>query len=190
MGEKRLDYPDPPLANAKVRLREPTSADAAAIARGLHDPAVSKFAYSGRFSDISEDEVRRQLIDRWVEFLHEDKAILFVITEHSADDFLGIVQLFRFEWDREMFAEVGFWTAPDARGRGIAPAAVELATRWAIKELGLQRIEGLTEPNNTGAIAVMKRAGFVEEGIRRNLDAEVRGRLDYLALSLIPSDLG
>jgi RimJ/RimL family protein N-acetyltransferase len=188
--ETRLRYPDPPLSNDVVLLREPSLADSARIARGLHDPDVSHFAYSGRFSDITEDAVRGELMDAWAESHSEGKAIWFAITQPGEEAFLGILQLFRFDWDREMSAEMGFWITPEARGLGLAQAAVELATRWAINDLGLERIEGLTEPNNTGALVVMKRAGFVTEGIRRGLDAAPRGRLDYAVMSLIRSDIG
>jgi len=37
-------------------------------------------------------------------------------------------------------AEVGYWLAAGARGRGIASAAVVALCRWGFEELGLQRI--------------------------------------------------
>lgn len=61
-------------------------------------------------------------------------------------------------------AEVGYWLAPWARGRGLAVATIALTLRWGFEELGLTRIQGLTAPSNDASQRAMERAGMRREG--------------------------
>ncbi|MDP9434663.1 MAG: GNAT family N-acetyltransferase [Actinomycetota bacterium] len=63
--------------------------------------------------------------------------------------------------------EVGFWCLPEARGRGVVPAAVQAVARWAFAELGLPRLEWATEIGNAASLRVAVKAGFAFEGRRR-----------------------
>jgi ribosomal-protein-alanine N-acetyltransferase len=57
-------------------------------------------------------------------------------------------------------AYLGYWTAGDRQGRGLAGAAVEIVSRVAREELGLHRIEATTLPENAASQRVLKRCGF------------------------------
>jgi ribosomal-protein-alanine N-acetyltransferase len=72
-------------------------------------------------------------------------------------------------------ASFGYWVVPGARGRGIATAAVRLASPWAFTTLGVARLEILVEPWNTGSIRVAEQAGFQREGLLRSYE-EFKGR--------------
>lgn len=72
-------------------------------------------------------------------------------------------------------AEIGYWLAPDARGRGLAIAAVSLLAKWGFDRLGLERIEFAILPENLASQRVAERVGAVPEGIReRSHQAEGR----------------
>jgi RimJ/RimL family protein N-acetyltransferase len=65
-------------------------------------------------------------------------------------------------------AEIGYWTAPAARGRGVASGAVEALTAWAFDSFGpagLQRIELLHQVNNLPSCRVAQKSGYVLTGI-------------------------
>ena len=64
-------------------------------------------------------------------------------------------------------AEIGYRTAPWARGRGYATEAVTLATAWAFGEFSLIRIELAHAVTNTASCAVASRAGYALEGVLR-----------------------
>jgi [ribosomal protein S5]-alanine N-acetyltransferase len=85
---------------------------------------------------------------------------------------------------------IGYWVLAGARRRGLASHAVALATRWALAEAGMARIEALVEPDNVASQRVVERAGFVREGLLRaylepHLDGE---RADAYVYSLIAAD--
>jgi RimJ/RimL family protein N-acetyltransferase len=58
-------------------------------------------------------------------------------------------------------AEVGWWLAPHARGRGVAPVALNLLTSWALRPpLGLRQVWARMDPANAAAARVASAAGF------------------------------
>ncbi|MBQ1046714.1 MULTISPECIES: GNAT family N-acetyltransferase [unclassified Micromonospora] len=60
-------------------------------------------------------------------------------------------------------AEVGYWTAAPARGRGVAPRAVEAVTGWAharFAAAGLTRLELLHQVDNPASCRVADKCGY------------------------------
>ncbi|MFG2173376.1 GNAT family N-acetyltransferase [Streptomyces niveus] len=73
-------------------------------------------------------------------------------------------------------AEVGYWTAAGARGRGIAPRALEALTGWAFGALpGVARLELLHQVDNAASCRVAEKTGYV---YRRTLPARPPFPLD------------
>ena len=70
--------------------------------------------------------------------------------------------------DREQSAaEIGYWVAREARGRGVATRAVRLVCGWAASELGLTTLELVIHEDNAPSHAVARAAGFTRTGERR-----------------------
>ena len=61
--------------------------------------------------------------------------------------------------------EIGYMVTPSARGRGIAPRAVELLTSWGFDELGLIRLELRIDVENPASERVAARTGYLREGV-------------------------
>lgn len=60
-------------------------------------------------------------------------------------------------------AEVGYWTAADARGRGVAPRALEAVTGWAFTRFapaGLTCLELLHQVDNPASCRVAEKTGY------------------------------
>lgn len=60
-------------------------------------------------------------------------------------------------------AEVGYWTAAPARGRGVAPRAVDAVSRWAFTRFaaaGLTRLELLHQVDNQASCRVAEKSGY------------------------------
>ncbi|WP_405605912.1 GNAT family N-acetyltransferase [Streptomyces sp. NBC_01410] len=63
----------------------------------------------------------------------------------------------------EPSAEVGYWTAAHARGRGVAPRALEVLTRWAFDTFGadgLERLELLHQVDNQASCRVAQKSRY------------------------------
>ncbi len=63
-------------------------------------------------------------------------------------------------------ASIGYWIARDQAGRGITPLAVAMATDYAMRVVGLHRIEICIRPENAPSLRVVEKLGFREEGLR------------------------
>jgi RimJ/RimL family protein N-acetyltransferase len=85
-------------------------------------------------------------------------------------------------------AEIGYWVAPWARGRGVATRSVRLLCRYLFDE-GAERITWSAVVGNVASRRVAEAAGFTVEGTRR-LGMVHRGeRVDAWTASLLPGEL-
>ncbi|SNT01594.1 Protein N-acetyltransferase, RimJ/RimL family [Geodermatophilus saharensis] len=65
-------------------------------------------------------------------------------------------------------AQIGYWVAAAARGRSVAPRAVDAACRWAFATVPLERVELYHAVENTASGRVARKAGFTLEGRLRS----------------------
>jgi RimJ/RimL family protein N-acetyltransferase len=66
-------------------------------------------------------------------------------------------------------AQIGYWTTPSARGRGVAAAGVDAACRWGFGALPVDRIELCHSVGSAASGRVAEKAGFTYEGRLRRL---------------------
>lgn len=105
-------------------------------------------------------------LEQWLErrAVWDDHASWAVIDEHGV--LVGSVSLFQFE-PASNNCQLGYWTAPAARGRGIAVDAVRCATSFAFANLDIERISVFHAVENEASCRVAQKAGFALEGITR-----------------------
>jgi RimJ/RimL family protein N-acetyltransferase len=60
--------------------------------------------------------------------------------------------------------EVGYRLAPNAWGRGYATEGARAVVRYGFADLGLDRIIGLTHPDNAASQRVLQKAGLKDSG--------------------------
>jgi RimJ/RimL family protein N-acetyltransferase len=85
---------------------------------------------------------------------------------------------------------VGYWVARDARGHGTCTRAVRLLARHGLEELGLQRIDLITDPDNVASQRVAEKVGFQREGVMRAHLRHPDGRIrDSVMFALLPGEL-
>jgi RimJ/RimL family protein N-acetyltransferase len=178
--------PEPPLSDDAVRLRPWSSADLDAALAATQDPLIQ------RFTRVPADQTMAQLreyVDGRDDARKTGEELALVIADTRTDDLLGTVSLLRFAWD-ERRGEIGYWVAPEARGRGVATRAVTLLSRWALRELPLERLALHTDRENLASQLVAERCGFTREGVLRSWEARAgRPRHDLVIFSLLRADL-
>ena len=144
-----------------VRLRPWRPDDADATWAALQDPGIRMWNGSG---SATREAVARFLRVRadWSGGDHASWAVV----DPATDELLGSVSLHSI--DREQGdAEIGYWTTPAARGRGIAPLVVDAVCRWAFAALPIDRIELCHAVENRASGRVAEKAGFTCEGTLR-----------------------
>ena len=81
--------------------------------------------------------------------------------------------------------DIGMLVDAAWRGRGVGSALVQAAIDWARGE-GLHKLCLEVFPTNTAAIALYRKCGFVEEGLRPKQYRRASGELwDALAMGLL-----
>lgn len=184
MPIERLVFPDPLLTDGVVSLRRLVPADDEAIARACSDPDTQ------RWLDFLPRPYLVEHAQAFVETAAADwetgRAAVFAIADASTSALLGAIAV-QEALGRHPF--IGYWVGPWARGRGVATRAAVLASRWALRELGVTRLELHAEPGNLGSLRVAERAGFRREGILRNFVMSLEGPVDGVVFSLIPADI-
>jgi RimJ/RimL family protein N-acetyltransferase len=183
MGRFRdVELDDVELADERVVLRRWRPDDAERVFEVMRDPSMRQFL-------ALPDPYTREVADRWVtELGHEGRGegtgLGCAMAERASGHLVGAAAL-RLGGD----PEIGYWVAPDARGRGVATRAVTLLRDWAHEALGAERLHMLIHPDNLASRRVAEKAGFVYEGLLRNAGHVHSGRVDLEMWSLVAADL-
>jgi RimJ/RimL family protein N-acetyltransferase len=181
---RSLIPPDPPLRGGELLLRPTRKRDVAAIRAVYSEPDIRR--WMGWDGPLPDDAEARATIERAAQAWEQATWAVFAIVDAAKDQVMGGVNL-RFS-DFEI-AEVSYFLRASARGRGFATRAVQMLARWAFDDVGIERIELRTHPENAASQRVAERAGFTREGVERASRAWPDGsRFDSIVFSLIRSD--
>ncbi|RII43457.1 N-acetyltransferase [Galactobacter valiniphilus] len=97
---------------------------------------------------------------------------------------LGQVSLHSLTGGAARQGSIGYWIDRGFSGRGLASEAVSVVLDHGFGEAGLHRVEALVHPENAPSLALLRRLGFREEGVRERA-LWVRGNwCDHLVLAL------
>jgi [ribosomal protein S5]-alanine N-acetyltransferase len=117
------------------------------------DDEIFQWTTEKRDLTIAETEVAILKINASME------SLCFAIVDLSKESLLGNIALV-FNADRTDTAEMMYWLAATARGRGIATQAVTLLSDWAFQSFGLQHIILKIRSENLHSQRVAERSGF------------------------------
>lgn len=146
-----------------VELRPWTTSDAGFLLEACCDEAIRRFWLRQPLETLDDAAAMSDALSAsWVDF-HETgamKRLAFLIAEAPSGTPLGLCGVD--EWFADGSVQIGYFLAPGARGRGYATRAVRLLMSWLF-ELGARKVFATTDPLNADSIAVLRRAGFVDE---------------------------
>jgi RimJ/RimL family protein N-acetyltransferase len=162
------------LAGDGIALRPRTEDDVPAITAACQDEEIARWTEVP--SPYTEDDAR--------EFLRRMPDAQAIVDART-DEFLGTVG---WRWV-DGNVQVGYWVKKEARGRGVATSALRLLARWAIEELGAQRVQLLAEPANVASQRVAEKAGFRREGLLRSYFLLKGRRRDAIMFALLAEEL-
>ena len=166
------------LSDGRLVLRPPEDSDVDWVVRACRDPENQRwlpllpFPYERSDAEWWIDRCKRVWVD--------ETAAPFIIVDAATGERLGTIELRTAEP-----ADVGYWLAPEGRGRGAMTAALQLLLRYAFEDRGLRGVELFTLLGNTRSQAVARRAGFRPAGIvPRKIESRDGGRHDALRFVL------
>lgn len=177
-----LPLPATGLVDGAIALRPWHDADVPAMTEACRDPEIQRWTM---VPDDYEEADARAYIAAARERRQAGSALELAVVD--ADDpgaVLGSVALMRIDAARTL-AEIGYWIAPTARGRGVAVRAVRLLSDWGLRGLGIARIELQPYVGNVASQRVAERAGYVRERILPGGYESKRGPVDVVLFALV-----
>ena len=173
----------PTLSDGVVALDGFTKDDVAAHGAGEDEEHARRF---GWWPERSTEQTARDAIDEWREEWANDGWVRAFAARTSDERVLvGGCQLRLRGPD---IAQLLYWVFPQHRRRGLASRIVRLACDYAFDELGMQRIEAIVEPDNDASHGVVRRVGFVREGLLRKRARYGDEMRDMVMYSFLPED--
>ncbi|MBA2773611.1 MAG: GNAT family N-acetyltransferase, partial [Nocardioidaceae bacterium] len=166
--EPTTDWLTPPrLVGERVALRPKRHADVPRIVEGCRDPQAQHWL-SFLPSPYAEQDARDYLA-RIQLGQAEGSLLQWAVADPETNAIVGNVGFPRMQRGN---AEVGYWTHPDARGRGVMTEAVSLAARHAFTPpadggLGINRLFIKAAAGNVASQQVARANGFTEYGRER-----------------------
>jgi len=182
-----LHFPTPPLTDGTVLLRPWRESDVPGNLMAFSDPVIQRFSWP-QSAPFTEKDARDYLAGLEPARLRGEGVQLAVVHPQAEGEVLGGASLYALSLEQRA-AAVGYWLAPQARGRGLASTAVRLLAQWGFAEIGLARIELTCGPDNEASQRVAARCGFVREGVMRSHMTFKGGRRDTMLFSLLPGEL-
>jgi RimJ/RimL family protein N-acetyltransferase len=164
-------------------LRQWREADAQAVAAACSDAEIARWLPLVPVPYTIDDALTyiRGCLDA-----DEDRRP-FAIADAETDELLGSIDMNVNRWHT---GHIGYWITPGARGRGVCTAALVLLSTWAVRELGLGRLELMTDPENVASQRVAEKAGYAREAVLRSvLEYRDGTRADAVMFSLLPGEL-
>jgi RimJ/RimL family protein N-acetyltransferase len=182
-----VQAPNPPLSDGVVTLRPwGEEGDVEAITAACNDRAIAEFLemIPSPYSEADARDYIERTRQGWAEGTTSNFA---VVTGGQAVGSIGVRWL---EPDQGV-AEVGYWVAPESRGRGICTRALRLVSRWVFEQDGTERLQLRADELNEPSKRVAENAGFTREGVLRSsrYNPRLGRRIDFVMYSLLRDEL-
>ncbi|MBT2481206.1 GNAT family N-acetyltransferase [Streptomyces sp. ISL-94] len=188
-------FPDVTISTDRLVLRPFEEEDVTALTEMMNDELVTAWTsvpHPYTHADAGAWATRDSHAERT-----GGRGIVFAVTEFLTHRLVGIVHLQNTSW-RTRSTEVGYVTAPWARGEGYASESVLAVAQWLFRDQDFERLELRTAADNTASQQVAQKIGCISEGVLRNAGI-VRTqtadgtwshtRTDLIVWSLLPEDL-
>jgi RimJ/RimL family protein N-acetyltransferase len=181
-----LPLPASRLSDGVVALRGWYEQDAAVVGTWGRDAGIV------RWSAVPEDQSSATALAyfrRAEQARQAGLTVALAIVNAGSDQVVGSCDVRRPDPRNLAVGELGYLLVEQARGRGLATRAARLLTHWSFRELGMQRIQALVDPENPASARVLERLGFQREGLLRSYRTAPHGREDRVMYAVLPGEL-
>lgn len=165
-------------------LRPWEMSDLPLIREAAQDPYIPLITtVPSRYSDRAAEEFVRRQWDRAA----TGAGYPFAIVRSRDRRPVGAIGL----WLRDLpegRASIGYWMVPYGRGQGVTRGALRTVTGWALRDLGIPRLQLFIEPWNTASARIAVDVGYRHEGLLRGWQQVGDERRDMAVYGLLNSD--
>jgi [ribosomal protein S5]-alanine N-acetyltransferase len=163
-----------------LKLRDAPIISATAGRREIADTTISiPHPYS--------EAQAREWITSHLEATDMSKEVIFAITLKATQQFIGSVGLREIDQEHSQ-AEMGFWVAVEAWGKGYATEASSAVLRFGFIELQLNRVYAHHMVRNPASGRVLEKIGMKREGLLRQRVRKWTVFEDVILLAILRED--
>lgn len=161
--------------------------DAEVASTWTHDPAYLHGIGASPALPRSAAKIKKQY-ETLEKSMDEGKRFYFTVRTKDNDRLIGFGEIFRIGWTNQSGTlALGIGSADDRR-RGFGAEILRLLVRYAFDELSFYRLSAQISADNTAALALFQKAGFVEEVRQRNGIHRDGQRWDLIHLGLLQEE--
>jgi RimJ/RimL family protein N-acetyltransferase len=185
-------YDPPGLTGRNVALRPHRADDVSAMTQACNDSTTQHWL-SQLPSPYTRDDARAHL-EEIAEEHAGGRAVFWAVTDPVTNRLVGEIGLWGIARGEARSGELGYWTHPAVRDRGITTEGVRLASRFGLLPrtdggLGLHRVVIRAAEGNTASQRVALGAGFTPTGRDRQAELLRDGSVqDLLRYDLLRSE--
>ena len=175
----------PSLSTRRLQLREIVASDAPALLAIHGDAETMKWFGTDPLADL---EAAERVIAGFANLRQQPTPGVrwgIVLADPARGGaLLGTCGVFR--WNRGWrTCLTGYELARHAQGQGYMAEALRAIFAWAFETMEVDRIEAQVHPLNAPSLKLLKRLGFVEEGLLREAGLWMGERRDLVQLGLL-----
>lgn len=152
------------LTTSRLILRPLQIEDARAMFSIWSDPDAMRYFSFVAMTHLEQAEVR---VAQKLSALENGKNLICILTLRTSGEVLGDCALFNVDKQSQR-AEIGFSLQRERWGNGYMNEAASALIEHAFSALDLHRIEADIDPRNSASATLLKRLGFVQEGLLRD----------------------
>lgn len=173
------------IKTERLILREIVVDDVDEIYAIFSDEDIAKYDW---FEAITDKKTALHFIQHYKEEYDKKEEITLGIALKDSNKLIGICCLGDFELSARR-AEIGYDIVKNEWNKGYATEAIKALTMYGFSELNLNRVEALITPGNEASVKVLKKVGYIQEGIVRERDL-IKGKLeDGIIMAILKRDM-
>ena len=174
----------PVLNTQRLLLRQMTQEDDRCLFEVLSDEATCRYLTHNAVNDIA---VIQRMIFGMQRFFEEKQRIRWGIAPRQDNSIIGHCGYFDID-NSNSCAEISYCLKSGSWGQGIMTEALDEMLRFGFEDYGLNRIVAKVMKDNAGSVKVLKKLGFVQEGLLRE-SLYKNGRYhDLMIFSILKSE--
>lgn len=173
---------NPFLIGEKIYLRPVEPEDAKFLSKGENDPIVRESLFLALPVSLTTEQEKIE------QYLRSKEAIVLIIVEKETDKPVGGTAFFRIDYVSRaaifylVILDPAFWS------KGFGSEATQLMVDFAFKTLNLNRIQLHVCAENTPAIKIYERVGFIKEGVLRQAMFRNGNYVDFWVMGMLSDD--
>ena len=173
---------NPFLIGKKIYLRPVELEDAKFLLKGENDPIVRKSLFLALPVSLTSEQEKIE------QYTKSKEAIVLIIIEKETNKPLGQTAFFRIDYISR--SAIFYLAILDSVqwSKGFGSQVTQLIVDYAFETLNLNRIQLHVCAENTPAIKIYERVGFVKEGVLRQAMFRNGNYVDFWVMGILRSD--